>query len=78
MLLHLVGKVENELQKLIDDNQIIRLEKRHDDLIISPVVIRVKKASQEAMKYHGGLVKSTSNTHIAKYRWMRVLLNIAT
>ena len=41
--LRLVGKVENELKKLIDDNQIIRLEKRYDDLIISPIVIRVKK-----------------------------------
>ena len=41
--LHLVGKVENELQDLIDDNQIIRLEKIPDDLFISPVVITVKK-----------------------------------
>ena len=29
--LHLFEKVENELQKLIDDNQIIRLEKCPDD-----------------------------------------------
>ena len=41
--LHLVEKVENELQKLIEDNQIIRLEKWPDDLFISPVVIMVKK-----------------------------------
>ena len=41
--LHLVEKVENELQKLIEDKQIIRLEKCPDDLFISPVVITVKK-----------------------------------
>ena len=36
-------KVEHELQKLIEDKQIIRLEKCPDDLFISPVVITVKK-----------------------------------
>ena len=41
--LHLVEKVENELQKLIEDKLIIRLEKCPDDLFISPVVITVKK-----------------------------------
>ena len=41
--LHLVEKVEMELQKLIDDNQIIRFEKCPDDLLISPVAITVKK-----------------------------------
>ena len=40
--LHLVEKVENELQKLMDDNQIIRLEKCRNDLYISPVVITLK------------------------------------
>ena len=38
--LHLLEKVENEL---IDDGQIIKLEKCPDDLFISPVVITVKK-----------------------------------
>ena len=41
--LHLLEKVENELNKLIDDGQIIKLEKCPDDLFISPVVITVKK-----------------------------------
>ena len=41
VLLHLLEKVENEL-KLIDDGQIIKLEKCPDDLFISPVVITVK------------------------------------
>ena len=36
-------KVKNELNKLIDDGQIIKLEKCPDDLFISPVVITVKK-----------------------------------
>ena len=40
--LHLVEKVEKELQKLIEYNQIIRLEKCPDNLFISPVVITVK------------------------------------
>ena len=41
--LHLVEKVESELQELNEDNQIIRLEKWPDDLFISSVVITVKK-----------------------------------
>ena len=41
--LHLLEKVENELNKLIDDGQIFKLEKFPDDLFISPVVITVKK-----------------------------------
>ena len=41
--LHLLDKVELELKKLIDDGQIIKLEKCPDDLFISPVVITVKK-----------------------------------
>ena len=41
--LHLIEEVEDELQKLIEAKQIIRLEKCRDDLFISPVVITVKK-----------------------------------
>ena len=41
--LHLLEKVENELKKLTDDKQIIKLEKCSDELFISPVVITVKK-----------------------------------
>ena len=41
--LHLIEKVEHELQKLIEDNQIICLDKCPDDLFISPVAITVKK-----------------------------------
>ena len=41
--LHLLEKVENELKKLIDDKQIIKLGKCSDELFISPVVITVKK-----------------------------------
>ena len=39
--LHLVEKVEHKLQKLIEDKQIILLEKCPDDLFISPVVITI-------------------------------------
>ena len=41
--LHLVEKVGNELQKLINDTQIIRLEKSPDNLLISSVVISKKR-----------------------------------
>ena len=41
--LHLIEKIENELKKLIDEKQIIKLEKCSDELFISPVVITVKK-----------------------------------
>ena len=41
--LHLLEKVEMELDKLIQDNQITKLEKCPDDLFVSPVVITVKK-----------------------------------
>ena len=41
--LHLLDKVELELKKLVDDEQIMKLKKCPDDLFISPVVITVKK-----------------------------------
>ena len=40
--LHLPDKVEAELKKLIQDKQIIRLDKCSDEHFISPVVITVK------------------------------------
>ena len=39
---HLLDKVEAELEKLIQDKQIIRLDKCPDEHFISPVVITVK------------------------------------
>ena len=41
--LHLLERVEQELEKLIEDKQIMRLEKWSDEYFISPVVIIVKK-----------------------------------
>ena len=41
--LHLLERVEQELEKLIEDKQIMRLEKCSDEHFISPVVITVKK-----------------------------------
>ena len=40
--IHLIDKVEKELRKLIEDKQIIKLEKCSDEYFISPVVITVK------------------------------------
>ena len=44
--LHLVDKVE-ELKKLVDDKQIIQLEKGSDEYFISPVVITVKSDNKK-------------------------------
>ena len=41
--LHLLERVEQELEKLIEDKQIIRLENCSDEYFIIPVVITVKK-----------------------------------
>ena len=41
--LHLLERVEQELEKLIEDKQIMRLEKCSDEYFISPVVFTVKK-----------------------------------
>ena len=43
VLLHLLEKVEMELDKLILDKKITKLEKCPSDLFVSPVVITVKK-----------------------------------
>ena len=43
--LHLLEKVEIELDKLIQDKQIIKLEKCPDDVFVRPVVITVKEAN---------------------------------
>ena len=40
--LHLIDKVERELKKLIEDKQIIKLDKCLDEYFISPAVITVK------------------------------------
>ena len=41
----LLEKIERELKKLINDTQIVRLEKCLDDVYISPVVNTVKKTN---------------------------------
>ena len=41
--LHLLERVEKELENLIDDKQIMLLEKCSDEYFMSPVVITVKK-----------------------------------
>ena len=41
--LHLLEKVERELDKLIQDKQLSELDKCRDDLFVSPVVITEKK-----------------------------------
>ena len=61
--LHLLEKVENELNKLIDDGQIIKLETCLDDLFITPVVITVKqdksvKIALDSIKLNDALNKN--------------------
>ena len=41
--LHILERVEPELEKIIEDKQIMRLEKCSDEYFLSPVVITVKK-----------------------------------
>ena len=42
VLLHFIDKVEKELNKLIEDKQIIKLDKCSEEYFISPVLITVK------------------------------------
>ena len=51
--LHLLERVEQELEKLIEYKQIIRLEKCSEEYFISPVVITVKRT--KALKLHSTL-----------------------
>ena len=64
--LHLVEKVQHELQKLIEDKQIICLEKCPDDLFISPVVITVKK--DKSIKIALDSKQLTKSIHKNKYQ----------
>ena len=70
VLLHLVEKVEHELQKLIVDKQIIHLEKCPDDLFISPVVITVKK--DKSIKIALDSKQLNKAIHKNKYQMQRI------
>ena len=68
--LHLLDKVELELKKLIDDGQIIKLEKCPDDLFISPVVITVKK--DKSVKLALDSKKQNDAIHKNKYQMQSI------
>ena len=68
--LHLLDKVELELKKLIDDGQIIKLEKCPDDLFISPVVITVKK--DKSVKIAPDSKKLNDAIHKNKYQMQSI------
>ena len=53
--IYLLEKFEMELDKLIQDNQITKLEKFPNDLFVSPVVITVRK--DKSVKNRIGLEK---------------------
>ena len=72
--LHLSEKVENELTKLIDEGQIIKLEKCLDDLFISPVVITVKK--DKSVKIALDSKKLNDALHKNKYQMQSIDLLI--
>ena len=55
--LHLLEKVEMELDKLIQDNQITKLEKCPDDPFVSPVVITVKKDKLVEIAFNSKKIK---------------------
>ena len=48
--LHLLERFEQELEKLIEDKQMMRPENCSDEYLISPVVVTVKK--DKASKSH--------------------------
>ena len=62
--------MENELQKLIDDKQIIKLEKCSDKLFISPVVITVKK--DKSVKIALDSKKLSDAIHKNKYQMQSI------
>ena len=64
--LHRVEKIKHELQKLIEDKQIIRLEKCPDDFFISPVVITFKK--DKSIKIALDSKQLNKATHKNKYQ----------
>ena len=68
--LHLLDKEELELKKLIDDGQIIKLEKCPDDLFISHVVITVKK--DKSVKIALDLKKLNDAIHKNKYQMQSI------
>ena len=67
--LHLLEKVEQELDKLIESKQVVRLEKSPDDVFISPVVITVKNKS---VKLALELRKLNKAIHKNKYQMQRI------
>ena len=64
--LHLIDKVERELQKLIEDKQIMKLDKFSDEYFISPVVITVKH--DKSIKLALDLLKLSDAIHKNKYQ----------
>ena len=68
--LHLLEKVEIELDKLIQDKQIAKLEKCPDDLFVSPVVITVKK--DKSVKIALDSKKINKATHKNKYQMQSI------
>ena len=67
--LHLLEKVEIELEKLIQDKQITKLYKCPDDLFVSPVVITVKK--DKSVKIALDSKKLNKTIHKNKYQMQR-------
>ena len=68
--LHLLEKVEQQLDKLINDKQIVRLEKCPDDVFISPVVITVEK--DKSVKLALGSKKLNRAIHKNKYQMQSI------
>ena len=68
--LHLLERVEQELEKLIEDKQIIRLEKCSDENFISPVVITFKK--DKSIKTALDSKELNDATHKNKYQMQSI------
>ena len=60
--LHLLERVEKELEQLIEDQQIFRLEKNSGEYFISPVVITLKKDKNVKIALNLSELRSTNCT----------------
>ena len=68
--LHLPEKVEIELDKIIQDKQIIEIENCPDDLFVSPVVIKVRKDKSIKLALYSK--KLNKNIHKNKYQMQNI------
>ena len=68
--MHLLERVEQELDRLINEKQMVQIEKCSDDVFISPVVITVKKL--KSVKLALDSKKLNKAIHMSKYQMQSI------